>query len=244
MSNNKKIGQSNSLRLFIWFAATILPIILLAKGIYGSFLFTFSMPLLWQIGLRREPFSSLGLKRKSSRASIITGFITGVVIALLCGKILSILGMTGYTLSGLHKLELSFGFFKLSFPLQKELAYRLLTTSNTLKGAFLYLFFSILVIGLGEELFWRGFIQQKISKHFSKSLSIWLTAILFGLTHFYIFLILPIKGGIIFLAAIAVIGAIWGYLFAYFNNIWGSAVCHGVVAFIIWKYYFFSPLLK
>jgi len=242
MPNNKKILTSNPLRLCIRLTTIFIPLILLFKGIYGSFLFTFSIPLLWQVGFRGEPVSSLGLRKKFSKTSIITGFITGVVLALLSGKILNFLGMTGYTLSNLHKLQSSLGFFKISFPMQKEVGYKLLTTSDTLKGAFLYLLFSIFIIGLGEELFWRGFIQQKISHYFSKSLSIWLTAILFSLVHLYIFLILPIKGGILFLIAIAIIGAFWGYLFAYFNNIWGPAISHGIVAFIIWKYYFFAPL--
>jgi len=239
MSNNKKIGLT--LRLCVLLTATLLPVILLSKGIYGSFLFTFSIPLLWQVGLLGEPVSSLGLKRKFFGSSLITGFITGVVLALVGGKILNFFGMAGYTLSNPQELKYSFGTFKISSLLQKEVGYRLLTMSNNLEGAFLYLFFSILIVGLGEELFWRGFIQQKISKYFLKSLSIWLTAILFSLSHFYIFIVLPIKGGIFFLAILAIIGAFWGYMFEYFNNIWGPAISHGIVAFIIWKYYFFTP---
>jgi len=242
MLNNKKIGQSKTLRLCIWLIAILVPAILLAKGIYGSFVFTFSIPLLWQVGFLGEPVSSLGLKRKFLKPSLITGFTTGVILALISGKVLNALGMTGQALSALHKLQFSFGFFKISFPLQKELGYKLLAASNTLKGAFLYLFFCIFLVGLGEELFWRGFIQQKISKHFSKSLSIWLTALLFSLAHLYIFTILPLKEAIFFLTALAIIGAIWGYLFVYLNNIWCPAISHGMVAFIIWKYYFFVPL--
>lgn len=242
MSNNKKIMPGKSLRLCILLMVALLPIILLTKGIFGSFIFTFSIPLLWQVGFLGEPVSSLGLRRKFLRSSLITGFITGVVLALIGGKILNFFGMTGYTLSALHKLQYSFGFLKISFLLQKEVGYKLLTTSNTLKGAFIYLFFCIFIIGLGEELFWRGFIQQKISKYFLKSLSIWLTAILFSLTHFYVFLIIPIKWAILFLTTVAILGAFWGYMFEYFNNIWGPAISHGIVAFIIWKYYFFAPL--
>ncbi|MBU4123886.1 MAG: CPBP family intramembrane metalloprotease, partial [Nanoarchaeota archaeon] len=51
-----------------------------------------------------------------------------------------------------------------------------------------------------------------------KNISIWLTAGLFGLVHFYLFLILPLKEGIIFLCIIALAGACWGYMFNYFRN--------------------------
>ena len=231
-----------SLRLCVSLITIILPAILLLKGIYGSFIFTFSIPLLWQVGFLGEPVSSLGLRRKFLWRSLIAGLITGAVLALLGGGIIRFFGLSGQALSELDKLQFSLGFFKIIFPLQKEVGYRLLTMSNTLKGAFLYLFFSIFIIGLGEELFWRGFIQQKISNFFSKNISIWLTAILFGLAHFYIFIIIPFRIGIFFLAMITIIGAIWGYLFQRFNNIWGAAVSHGMVAFVIWKYYFFVPL--
>jgi hypothetical protein len=140
----------------------------------------------------------------------------------------------------MHKLQFNVGQFCVAFPLQKELGYRLLTASNSTIGLFIYLIFSILVIGLGEELFWRGFIQAKISDRFPANVSIWFTAILFALIHCYIFTILPIKIGISFLALIFIVGLIWGYLFKYFNNVWSAAISHGIVAFIIWKYYFFN----
>ncbi len=116
----------------------------------------------------------------------------------------------------------------------------MLTTSNSTIGLLIYLMFSIFVIGLGEEFFWRGFIQTKISDRLPVNVAIWLTAISFAFIHCYIFTILPIKAGIIFLALIFIAGLIWGYLFKYFNNVWSSAISHGVVAFVIWKYYFFS----
>ena len=225
-------------------AAIGVPLFLLWQGIFGSFLFTFSIPLIWQVGVRGEPVGTLGLRKKSLWPSVITGIIAGVIIAVISGQLLRILGIKGVALSDAQKLELPLGFFTLSFPLQEELSYVLLTRSNSLRGVILYLFSSAFLIGLGEELFWRGFIQQKFTRRFSKNRGIWITALLFGLTHFYVFTILSVKEGIMVMAAVAIIGAIWGYLFARFNNIWGPALCHGIVAFTVWKYYFFLLVLK
>ncbi|MDD5422730.1 MAG: type II CAAX endopeptidase family protein [Candidatus Omnitrophica bacterium] len=228
--------KNQTLRVLTSFAAIIIPVLLLFKGIYGSFIFTFSIPLLWQLGFLGKPISSLGVKPDKIKASILIGVITGCLLGFSGGIILKSLGITGYIYNSLHKMQFS----NMSFPLQKEVGYRLLTISDNTTGLCLYLIFSLFIIGFGEELFWRGFIQQKISGRTSADIAIWITAILFSAIHFYIFAILPIKAGIIFLLLIAFAGIVWGYLLKYFGNIWSSAISHGITAFIIWKYYFFK----
>lgn len=238
----QKTNPNIILRLCISFLAIFLPLILLIKGIYGSFIFTFSIPLIWQVAFLGKPLNSLGLRPNSIRSSIIIGLVSGCILGFIGGNSLKFLGVTGYVYSSMDKLQLSIGACNITFPLQKELGYRLLTTGNSLVGIGLYLTFNLFLIGLGEEIFWRGFIQKEISGYLSANLSILITAILFALIHFYIFTIVPIELGIIFLFLIAISGAVWGYLFKHFNNVWSSAISHGIAAFIIWKYYFFSCL--
>lgn len=235
----QKINPNIILCLCISLLAIFLPIILLAKGIYGSFIFTFSIPLIWQVTFLRKPINSLGLGINSIRSSIIIGLVSGSILGFIGGYSLKFFGVGGYVFNSMDKLQLSIGACNITFPLQKELGYRLLTTSSSLPGIALYLLFNLFLIGLGEEIFWRGFIQKKISGYLSANLSIWITAALFALIHFYIFTIVPIKLGIVFLFLVAISGIVWGYLFKYFNNVWASAVSHGITAFIIWKYYFF-----
>lgn len=239
-----KINASIVWRLFISLTAAALPVIFLLKGIYGSFIFTFSIPLLWQVGFLGKPINSLGLRAKSLNSSIIIGIATGCLLGFIGGNILKFSGIAGYNYSALHKLQFTLGSLHIDFPLGKELGYRLLTASNNFSGLCLYFIFSIFVIGLGEELLWRGFIQKKISFYFTQGMSIWITAILFALIHFYLFALLPVKTGICFLVLIAISGAVWGYLFAHFHNLWIAAISHGISAFIIWKYYFFSSLAR
>jgi len=235
-----KIETAIILRLCISVIAIVIPSALLSKGIYGSFIFTFSIPMIWQIGFLGKTIDSLGIKINSIKSSILTGVVSGCLIGFFGGSLLKYLGITGYFYNNAHKLQFSIGAFNAAFPLQKELGYRLLNMSNSAVGVCIYFLFCILIIGLGEEIFWRGFIQKKLSSYFSPNKSVWFTAILFALIHFYIFTILPIKTGISFLVLIALVGGIWGYLFNYYDNVWSSAVSHGVVVFIIWKYYFFN----
>lgn len=234
-----RISQSAAFRLSIFLAAIILPATLLAKGIFGSFIFTFSIPVIWQVCFLGMPFSSLGIRFNSIKSSIIAGAVTGLSLGFIGGSFLKALGITGYVLTNAHKLEFSFGQFYAAFSLQEELGYRLLTFSNSPAGFFAYVIFSIFFIGLGEELFWRGFIQNKISARLPANASVWLTAFLFAFIHFYIFTILPIGIGICFLVLIFAGGLVWGYLFNHFKNVWGAAISHGITAFIIWKYCFF-----
>jgi len=186
----------------------------------------------------------LGLQKRLLAQSIPTGIISGVLLGLLGGNILRLFALTGYSFVQTNTLRLSIGKFEIIFPLIKELGYHLLTRSNDLKGLLLYLIFSIFVIGLGEEIFWRGFVQRKISDRVTKSLSILITSALFALTHFYVLAILPINKGIILFVLIGAVGTIWGYLFEKTGNIWSVALSHGIVAFVIWRYFFFAPAIN
>ena len=230
------------LRIGTGLIALFLPAIFLLKGIYGSFIFSFTIPLLWQISFLGKSLGTLGLRRKLLEPSLITGIISGTLFALLGIGLLNYLGIKGHAIVSIQGLEYPFHFLGVEFSLQQELGYRLLSRSDTLSGLFLYLLFCIFLVGLGEEIFWRGFIQQKISTHLSKNKSVWLTATLFSLVHFYIFLILPIYEAMSFLVCIAIAGALWGYLFEQYKNIWAPAVYHGIVAFVVWKYFSFSFL--
>jgi membrane protease YdiL (CAAX protease family) len=230
---------SNSWRLFISAMAVSLPFLFLSLDIYGSFLFTIPFVLLWQIGLRNRPLSCLGIGRPSF-FSLAIGLTSGIALGFACGQMLEFLGITGYTLGSSHALEYSLGPINIVLPIGRELGYRLLIESTTLKGTFFYLLFCLLVVGFGEELFWRGFIQARIAAYLPKRAALIITALLFSLVHFYIITITPLAAGLSFLLLIAGAGLIWGYMCLYFGNIWAGTLSHALCAFVIWKYYFFQ----
>lgn len=234
-------GQVNPvIRISVCIAAVIVPLVLLFLGIYGSFSFTFSAVFIWQVGILGLGVESLGLKKKSLLPSVTSGIILGIILALAGGFILKLLGMTNYPLDNIAKLKDVINFSGRGISFQGELGFRLITGGEGAGGFLSALLFCTLLVGLGEELLWRGFIQQKISKILPKNASIWITAILFGLTHFYLLLIMPPKESFIFMGLISLSGALWGYLYEYFGNVWGAAVSHGIAAFIVWKYFVFT----
>ena len=226
-------------RLAILFLAVILPVVFLIQGIYGSFLFTFSIPIVWQVVLRKMSFSSLGLRRCLSRPAVVIAVLSGCLMGFVGGEILRLFGITGHSFSNINALRLALGPWSVSFSLNNELGYRLLSASSSFLGLGIYFVFSVLAIGLGEELFWRGFIQQKINRYLSAGWAIFATSILFALIHFYVFTILDLRSGLELLLLIAIAGGIWGILFDKYRSIWPPAVSHGIAAFILWKYFFF-----
>ncbi len=229
-------------RFAVAIAAILIPLALLAFGVYGTFSFTFSIPLIWQFCFLGEGINSLGLKRRSFWPSAATGILTGIVLAVSGGFILKALGMTGYSLDKVHELNSFLRSFGIKITFMGEAGFKLLSAGNELNWVLLSLIYCVLLVGLGEEIFWRGFIQRKISRTLPVPASIWVTAVLFALVHSYLFFIIPFKEGLIFLGLITLAGAFWGYLYEYFGNIWGPAFSHGIIAFIVWRYFVFSTV--
>jgi len=210
--------------LLVLFLSVSLPLILLSFGIYGSFLFTFSIPLFWQIGIKRQAFSSLGIKRKYLFHSVILGLASGIILGLSGIFILKILGMKEYPLTGEESI--------LGFSVKGELGYYFLKSNK-----FLFLLYSIFSVGFGEELFWRGFIQQKLKIYFKEKISIIFTAILFTLVHFYFLSISSFLIAIFLLIFVFFLGIFWSYFFERYKNLFFPALSHGILAFLVWSYY-------
>lgn len=237
---NKKEKINNGTRFIIFVLAVLFPALLLAKGVYGFFLVTFSIPILWQVGFLDEPFKTLGFNKADAGRSLLAGFLSGIFLGLLGGGIITLTGITGIGYENLPAYSPEI--FGINFSIREEFGFKLLERSQTPGGLFQYFFFCVLFAGLGEELFWRGFLQRKISKYVSTHGSVWITAFLFGTVHLYLLTILSLIKGIFFLFIIVLAGAIWGYLREKFDNIWGPAISHGLAAFLIWKYFFFTAI--
>ncbi|MFQ5952031.1 MAG: hypothetical protein ACE5JK_01320, partial [Candidatus Omnitrophota bacterium] len=146
-------------RLAASIAAIAIPLILLGFGVYGTFSFTFSIPLFWQIGLRGKDINSVGLKKDSFLPSAGAGILTGLLIAFLGGFFLKTLAMTGYSMDKVHEINSFLGSLPIKLTFQGETGYRLLSAGDRLKGTLTYLGYCLFLVGLGEEIFWRGFIQ-------------------------------------------------------------------------------------
>lgn len=64
----------------------------------------------------------------------------------------------------------------------------------------------VLVAAPGEELFWRGFIQKRLSNKFTPIFSILVASILYASVHIY-------SGSFLLVLAAFISGLVWGYLY-------------------------------
>lgn len=93
----------------------------------------------------------------------------------------------------------------------------------------LLLFF---IIGPGEEIFWRGFLQQQFSQHFNPRAGFIIVALLYTFIHVG-------SGNIMLILAALVCGISWGLLYCYFQSITINMISHLVwdlMVFIVWPF--------
>jgi hypothetical protein len=76
-----------------------------------------------------------------------------------------------------------------------------------------------LVIGPGEELFWRGFFQERTGAATSRTYGFVLTAMLYAAVHLA-------SGNIMLVLAAAVCGLFWGWLYHRFRSPFSNIVSH------------------
>ncbi len=81
---------------------------------------------------------------------------------------------------------------------------------------------------LGEELFFRGTVQQLIQSKSGKHLAVWITAIIFSFIHFQFYGFIPRM----------VLGAIMGYLMVWSGSLWYPVLAHFVNNATVVVFYF------
>ncbi|WP_026462229.1 CPBP family intramembrane glutamic endopeptidase [Adhaeribacter aquaticus] len=92
-----------------------------------------------------------------------------------------------------------------------------LTQFDTVGQFLLGLVVFALIPAIGEELVFRGIIQQQLLRWFKKPhLAIWVTAIIFGAIHLQFYGMLPRT----------LLGALFGYLYWWSGNIWIPIIGH------------------
>ena len=78
--------------------------------------------------------------------------------------------------------------------------------------------FVLLLIGGGEEIFWRGFLQHHLSRRFS-FLGVFLVTALYTIAHITTL-------NIMLMLAALVAGLFWGFLYELHKNIWLNVISH------------------
>jgi uncharacterized protein len=116
----------------------------------------------------------------------------------------------------------------------EELVKRLMEFTSF--GDFLLSFLVVAVLaGLGEELLFRGIIQNRLYRKFkNEHVAIWVTGVLFSLIHFQMLGFFPR----------VLLGVIFGYMYFWGGNIWYSIICHTLNNGMIVVLYYLKNLGK
>lgn len=87
-----------------------------------------------------------------------------------------------------------------------------------------------LLVGPGEEVYWRGFLQDRASALLGPRKGFWLTALLYALVHVG-------SGNVMLVLAAGVCGLFWGLTYRIFRSPVLNAVSHAVwdlAIFVVW----------
>ena len=76
-------------------------------------------------------------------------------------------------------------------------------------------------IGPAEEIFWRGFIQHRLSGRFGYKKGLVFAALVYALVHIWAF-------NFMLVLAASVCGIFWGMLFARYKSVWPGIASHAV----------------
>ena len=87
---------------------------------------------------------------------------------------------------------------------------------HSIQGLFFNIFLIALIPAIGEEIYFRGALQGIIQQRSGIKISIWITAIIFSTIHFQFYGFLPRM----------LMGAFFGYLLFWSENLWLPIVAH------------------
>ena len=95
--------------------------------------------------------------------------------------------------------------------------YHLKTQANPVIVGVLLLF----LIGPAEEIFWRGFLQQKLAKRLGPLKGYLVAASIYGAVHLWAF-------SFMLFAAAMVCGLFWGFIYMRYRSLWPGIISHAL----------------
>ncbi|MDI7742827.1 type II CAAX endopeptidase family protein [Lysinibacillus fusiformis] len=157
--------------------------------------------------------------------------LVGIAIAMLYGKFKDELSTWHYLLFGIGYGTILYGLIRLGFlfitkinsSAENTIAIFLETYGPDNIWHYILLIF---IIVIGEELFWRGFIQQHLKNYLSPKLAVIGTSILFALS-------VAISGFWLGVIAAFLAGLIWGFLYEWKKSLPLVIVSHEVFILLL-----------
>ena len=150
--------------------------------------------------------------------------LVGIAVALIFGKFEDRLPTWQYLIYGIGYGTITYGLVKLGYILlpyidstaEKDISKFLETYGPTNIWHYLMLIF---IIVIGEEIFWRGYVQQQLKRFTTPMYAVFITALLFSIS-------LAISGFLPGAVAAIVAGLIWGALYEWKKSLPLIIVAH------------------
>ncbi len=224
----KNLKESTGLRIFIYLIALLVCSLVgaavtmflmgditqmkIGQGISSAMIFI-APPMILYAFTRHHPMRELGFRKPNSAWLL----LIGVVLMFVS------LPLTNLLTSWNEKMNFGAAFESLEALLQQleetagDLTERMLQVDS-----FSGLLFNLLVIALipaiGEELTFRGVLQQALTRRCNVHVAVFLSAFIFSFIHFQFYGFLPRM----------FLGLLLGYLFYYSGSLWTSILMHFV----------------
>ena len=157
--------------------------------------------------------------------------LIGISIAILAGKFEDRIPTWQYLIYGVGYGTITYGFIKLGYMILPMIHANTASDISSFltdygpQTIFHYVLL-IFVISVGEELFWRGYVQQQLKNYTSPSWAVVITALLFSLS-------LAISGFIPGALAAIVAGLLWGALYEWKKSLPLIIVAHIVFVLLL-----------
>lgn len=193
----------------------ILFLLSLKVKIIFNLLIFITVPFLW-LCIKNKPLSELGIKKRHAKESIVIGVLTGTLSLPLLYYLFRI---NLKILPGALVRPRTFGEYLLSFPpgIQK----------------LLFVIYAFFIISFGEEILFRGFLQNRLIVLFKKTIGILVSALIYVLPHLVFLIYWDIKIIAIFIPAIYILGLIFGLIFLETENLISVWLAHGIIVSLL-----------
>lgn len=226
----KNLKQSPGMRVFIFliafFVCTLIGALIAAlftigndivrlkigQGISSALMFIVPPIILYAI-TRTEPMRQLGF-RKPIRWWML---LIGLILMFVSLPLTNILGTWNEKMNFGETFETLEALVKQFEDMATDLTQRMLEV-DTVGGLIFNLLVIALIPAIGEELTFRGVLQQALTRKCNVHLGIFLSAFIFSFIHFQFYGFLPRM----------FLGLILGYMFYYSGSLWTSILMHFV----------------
>lgn len=181
----------------------------------------FILAYLWS----EEPLGYLRINRNPSGEYV----LFAVIVMLVAIPAINLLGELNHAIPFPDSLSSLENYLIDMEKRAEDLTIRMLDV-NSVGGLLVNIGLIAIIPAVGEELFFRGIIQQVLQTNLKSHAAVWITAIIFSTIHFQFFGFIPR----------VLMGAFLGYLLVWTKNMWVPIIAHFANNAVAVLFYYFN----